>query len=69
LVDFDRINAREIRFSIAAVNVRTGNFAYFDNAQMTIRPEHVMASSRLATSRGPSSGSATGSGLRHPYPT
>src|ERR1700681_3063626 len=47
LVDFDRINAREIRFSIGAVNVRTGNFAYFDNAQMTIRPEHVMASSAL----------------------
>src|ERR1700683_3697778 len=48
LVDFDRINAGEIRFSVAAVNVRTGNFAYFDNAQMTIRPEHVMASGALA---------------------
>jgi len=47
LVDFDRINAREIRFSIGAVNVRTGNFAYFDNAQMTIRAEHVMASGAL----------------------
>jgi NTE family protein len=47
LVDFDRINAREIRFSVAAVNVRTGNFAYFDNARMTIRPEHVMASGAL----------------------
>src|SRR6202790_4524147 len=47
LVEFDRINAREIRFSIGAVNVRTGNFAYFDNAQMTIRPEHVMASCAL----------------------
>jgi NTE family protein len=47
LVDFDRINARETRFSIAAVNVRTGNFAYFDNAETTIRPEHVMASGAL----------------------
>jgi NTE family protein len=47
LVDFDRINARETRFSIGAVNVRTGNFAYFDNALMTIRPEHVMASGAL----------------------
>src|SRR3984893_913144 len=47
LVDFDRINAREIRFSVAAVNVRTGNFAYFDNARTTILPEHVMASSAL----------------------
>ena len=47
LVDFDRINAGEIRFSVAAVNVRTGNFAYFDNAEMAIRPEHVMASAAL----------------------
>jgi NTE family protein len=47
LVDFDRINTREMRFSVAAVNVRTGNFAYFDNAEMVIRPEHVMASGAL----------------------
>jgi len=45
--DFDRINARETRFSVGAVNVRTGNFAYFDNARQTIRPEHVMASGAL----------------------
>ena len=31
LVDFDRINAGEMRFSVGAVNVRTGNFVYFDN--------------------------------------
>ena len=47
LVDFDRINAREIRFSVGAVNVRTGNFAYFDNETDTIGPEHVMASGAL----------------------
>ncbi len=47
LVDFDRINSRETRFSVAAVNVRSGNFAYFDNAEMAIRPEHVMASGAL----------------------
>ncbi|HEV2677609.1 MAG TPA: patatin-like phospholipase family protein [Aliidongia sp.] len=47
LVDFDRINAGEVRFSVGAVNVRTGNFAYFDNADITIRPEHVMASGAL----------------------
>jgi NTE family protein len=47
LVDFDRINARQVRFSVAAVNVRTGNFAYFDNAEVNIRPEHVMASAAL----------------------
>jgi len=50
LVDFDRINAREMRFSIGAVNVRTGRFAYFDNYDEKlgkIRPEHVMASGAL----------------------
>jgi NTE family protein len=47
LVDFDRINAREVRFCVGAVNVRTGNYAYFDNTQQTIRPEHVMASGAL----------------------
>ena len=47
LVDFDRINAREVRFSVGAVNVRTGDLAYFDNAEIAIRPEHVMASSAL----------------------
>ena len=31
LVDFDRINARATCFSVGAVNVRSGNFAYFDN--------------------------------------
>lgn len=47
LVDFERINARETRLSIGAVNVRTGNFAYFDNAADRIGPEHIMASGAL----------------------
>ncbi len=47
LVDFDRINAGEIAFSVGAVNIRTGNFAYFDNRHIRIRPEHVMASGAL----------------------
>jgi len=48
LVDFDRINdAREIRLSVGAVNVRTGHFAYFDSEKIAIRPEHVMASGAL----------------------
>lgn len=47
LVDFDRINAGATRFSVGAVNVRTGNFVYFDNSTHTIRPEHVMASGSL----------------------
>ena len=47
LVDFDRINARHTRLSVGAVNVRTGNFAYFDNLERTIGPEHIMASGAL----------------------
>jgi NTE family protein len=47
LVDFDRINAKTTRFSVGAVNIRTGNFAYFDNESDTIRPEHIMASCAL----------------------
>ncbi|MBJ3774575.1 patatin-like phospholipase family protein [Acuticoccus mangrovi] len=47
LVDFERINSRETRFCVGAVNVRTGNFAYFDSETHTIRPEHVMASGAL----------------------
>lgn len=46
-VDFDRINAGEMRFSIGAVNVRSGNFVYFDTETHTIRTEHVMASGAL----------------------
>ena len=47
LVDFDRINAKETRLSVGAVNVRTGNFAYFDNCRHRIGPEHIMASGAL----------------------
>ena len=47
LVDFDRINAGVTRFSVGAVNVETGNFAYFDNATDKIRAEHIMASGAL----------------------
>jgi NTE family protein len=47
LVDFDRINAGETRFSVGAVNIRTGNFTYFDNSRQKIGPEHVMASGAL----------------------
>ncbi len=46
-VDFELINSRAIHFSVAAVNVRTGNFAWFDNRKMRIGPEHVMASGAL----------------------
>jgi NTE family protein len=47
LVDFDRINAGDIRFSVGAVNVRTGNFTYFDSTTHHITPAHVIASGSL----------------------
>ena len=47
MVDFDRLNSGDMRFSVGAVNVRTGNFEYFDTRTHTIRPEHIMASGAL----------------------
>jgi NTE family protein len=45
--DFERINSRETRVSVGAVNVHTGNFAYFDNTRTVLRAEHFMASGAL----------------------
>jgi len=47
LVDFDLINSGKVRLSVGAVNVRTGNSVYFDNATQLIGPEHIMASGAL----------------------
>jgi NTE family protein len=47
LVDFDLLNAGAIRFSVGTVNIRSGNFVYFDNATHQIGPHHVMASGSL----------------------
>lgn len=47
LCDFDRINSKEIRVSVGAVNVGSGNFVYFDNTTRTLRPEHFIASGAL----------------------
>ncbi|HEY9237512.1 MAG TPA: DUF3734 domain-containing protein, partial [Burkholderiaceae bacterium] len=47
LVDFDRINAGPLRLSVGAVNVRSGNFAYFDSRHQAIDARHIMASGAL----------------------
>ena len=47
LVDFDRINRREMRLSVGAVNVRSGNSIYFDNTSQAITVDHIMASGAL----------------------
>ena len=45
--DFEKINKGATRVSVGAVNVRTGNFVYFDNRTIKLKPEHFMASGAL----------------------
>src|SRR5216684_1305912 len=47
LVDFDRLNSGQVRVSVGAVNVRTGNLTYFDTAERRLGPKHFMASGAL----------------------
>ena len=47
LVDFDLLNSGATRLSVGAVNVRTGNFEYFDTAKQTLDVRHIMASGAL----------------------
>ncbi|MCW3478556.1 patatin-like phospholipase family protein [Neisseriaceae bacterium JH1-16] len=48
LVDFDRLNdTREMRVTVGAVNVKSGNFVAFDNTKERLRAEHFMASGAL----------------------
>jgi NTE family protein len=46
-IDFDRVNAGMLRLSVGAVNVKSGNFVYFDTTTHTLGPAHVMASGAL----------------------
>jgi NTE family protein len=47
LVDFDLINNGRMRFSVGAVEVRSGNFVYFDSTMHDIRIDHILASGSL----------------------
>ncbi len=47
LVDFDRLNSGEVRLSVGAVNVKTGNNLFFDTKNERLEPEHIMASGAL----------------------
>ncbi len=46
-IDFDRINAKEMRLILGATRVKDGEHVFFDNANMRITPEHVMASGAM----------------------
>jgi len=47
LVDFTRINGKNTRLTVGAVNVRTGKMHYFDSRNLPITLEHVLASGAL----------------------
>ena len=47
MVDFELLNSGATRLSVGAVNVRTGNFEYFDTAKQTLDVRHIMASGAL----------------------
>lgn len=47
LIDWNILNDRRRRLSVGAVNVRTGNFRYFDSDVEVIGPQHIMASGAL----------------------
>jgi NTE family protein len=47
LIDFKLLNNGRIRYAAGAVNVLSGNFAYFDSIDTEILPEHIMASGAL----------------------
>lgn len=45
--DFDRINNGDMRVSLGATNVASGNFVYFDSTQTKLTPKHFLASGSL----------------------
>jgi len=47
LIDFDVLNGGAMRVNVGAVNVRSGNFIYFDNARERLDARHIMASGAL----------------------
>ena len=47
IVDFERLNAKQTRLTVGAVNVRTGKMHYFDSRNLPITLDHVLASGAL----------------------
>jgi NTE family protein len=47
LVDFELLNSGAVRLSVGAVNVKSGNFVYFDSRHRRIDARHIMASGAL----------------------
>ncbi len=47
LVDFDRLNEGEIRFTLGCVDLESGDEVLFDNTRDEIGPDHVLASAAI----------------------
>ena len=47
LIDWDLLNHGPVRLSVGAVNLESGNFAYFDTGERRIDARHIMASGAL----------------------
>lgn len=47
LVDFDRLNRAETRFTICCVDVENGQEVLFDNRADAITPDHILASTAI----------------------
>ena len=47
LIDFNYLNKSPMRLTIGAVNVKNGNFKYFDTTKDKLRADHIMASGAL----------------------
>lgn len=47
LIDWDLLNDGPVRLSVGAVEVESGNFAYFDTSEQRIDARHIMASGAL----------------------
>jgi NTE family protein len=47
LIDLDHLDARKVRLTVGAVNVRTGEIRYFDSRDEAVCIDHVLASGAL----------------------
>jgi NTE family protein len=47
LIDWELLNSGRTRIAVGAVDVRSGNFRYFDSQRERLAPEHIMASGAL----------------------
>lgn len=47
LIDFNLINQKKVRLTLAALCLENGELVYFDNEKQEIRADHVMASGAL----------------------